>query len=73
MATPYKRYSGTEYTGEFRDNMVAAKARGDFLTASERLQLLKTTGKEDDPTLPRDERVWDGLREAPNSVIDFDD
>lgn len=74
MATPYKKnYRGTEFTGVHRDTVIAAKVRGDFLTGGERYQLLKMTGREGDPTLPRDERVWGGLRAAPNSVIDFDD
>lgn len=74
MARGYKgNYTGSEFTGDFRDNTVSAKNKGDHLNATERYRLLKLTGREDDPTRPHDTRVWDGLREAPNSVIDFDD
>lgn len=70
MANGYSRYSGSEFTGDFRDNTISAKKRGDFLTAGERRRLLVMTGREDDPTLPHDTRVWDGLAPSPLSVID---
>ena len=73
MARGYKRYSGTEFTGDFRDNTVSAKAKGDHLNATERYRLLKMTGAEDDPTRPHDPRVWIGLAPPGESVIDHYD
>lgn len=73
MAKGYSQYTGSEFTGDFRDNTVSAKNDGDFLTPTERYRLLKLTGKEDKPTLPAERRVWLGLNKSPDSVIDFDD
>lgn len=64
------RTDSTQFGGEFRSNTIPAKNKGDFLTGSQRLMLIKATGKEDDPTLERDRRVWLGLKKSPDSVID---
>lgn len=73
MVLSYKQYAGTEYTGNFADNGLSAKKKGDTLTSTERNRLFKATGQQVDPTKPLERRVWLGLKPSPNSVIDFED